>query len=145
MITSGEVTSGAQLRGRHVAFVRLRRAHQPGLDAPEEREIGLGEIGDATASIRHELLAGSLERLPLGASSALIICTTMLIRLGKAKYAVVTAVPGIFMAFVTLYAGYLTRRIVTPIRRAAGMAGRVAAGDLAARLPETGLGEIGSL
>jgi carbon starvation protein len=41
------------------------------------------------------------------ASSALIICTTMLMRMGKAKYSIVTAVPGIFMAFVTLYAGYL--------------------------------------
>jgi carbon starvation protein len=41
------------------------------------------------------------------ASSALIITTSMLIRLGKAKYAWCTAVPGIFMAFVTIYAGYL--------------------------------------
>jgi carbon starvation protein len=41
------------------------------------------------------------------ASSALIICTTMIMRLGKAKYAWMTAVPGIFMAFVTMYAGYL--------------------------------------
>lgn len=41
------------------------------------------------------------------ASSALIIATTMLIRMGKAGYAWVTAVPGIFLAFVTMYAGYL--------------------------------------
>ncbi|MFZ2958027.1 MAG: carbon starvation protein A [Candidatus Ozemobacteraceae bacterium] len=41
------------------------------------------------------------------ASSALIICTTMLIRLGKAKYAWVTAFPGIFMIVVTMNAGYL--------------------------------------
>jgi carbon starvation protein len=41
------------------------------------------------------------------ASSALIICTSMLIRLGRAKYAWTTAIPGILMAFVTLYAGYL--------------------------------------
>jgi carbon starvation protein len=41
------------------------------------------------------------------ASSALIIGTTMLIRMGKQKYAWITAVPGIFMAFVTMYAGYL--------------------------------------
>lgn len=41
------------------------------------------------------------------ASSALIIVTTMLIRMGKARYAWVTAAPGIFMAFVTMYAGYL--------------------------------------
>jgi carbon starvation protein len=41
------------------------------------------------------------------ATSALIICTTMLIRLGKARYAWVTAVPGIFMIPVTMSAGYL--------------------------------------
>jgi carbon starvation protein len=41
------------------------------------------------------------------ASSALIIGTTMIIRMGKVKFAWITAVPGVFMAFVTLYAGYL--------------------------------------
>jgi carbon starvation protein len=41
------------------------------------------------------------------ASSALIIGTTMIIRMGKARYAWVTAVPGLFMAVTTLYAGYL--------------------------------------
>lgn len=41
------------------------------------------------------------------ASSALIICTTMIIRTGKARFAGITAIPGILMAFVTLYAGYL--------------------------------------
>jgi carbon starvation protein len=42
------------------------------------------------------------------ASSALIIGTTMIMRMNKVKYAWMTAVPGILMAFVTLYAGYLT-------------------------------------
>lgn len=41
------------------------------------------------------------------AASALIICTTMLIRMGKAQYAWVSAIPGIFMAVITMYAGYL--------------------------------------
>ncbi len=41
------------------------------------------------------------------AASALIICTTMLLRMGKLKYCWITAVPGIIMAFTTLYAGYL--------------------------------------
>jgi carbon starvation protein len=41
------------------------------------------------------------------ASSALIIVTTMLIRMGKAKYMWVSAIPGIFLTFVTMYAGYL--------------------------------------
>jgi carbon starvation protein len=41
------------------------------------------------------------------ASSGLIIVTTMLIRMGKSKYAWVTAVPGIALAFITMYAGYI--------------------------------------
>lgn len=41
------------------------------------------------------------------ASSALIIVTTMLIRMGKARYMLITAAPGVFLAFVTMYAGYL--------------------------------------
>ncbi|MDO9631929.1 MAG: carbon starvation CstA 5TM domain-containing protein, partial [Humidesulfovibrio sp.] len=41
------------------------------------------------------------------ASSGLIIATTMLIRMNKAKYAWLTAVPGLIMAFITMYAGYL--------------------------------------
>ena len=41
------------------------------------------------------------------ASCALIIGTTMLIRMGKLKYVWMTAVPGVIMAVTTLYAGYL--------------------------------------
>jgi carbon starvation protein len=41
------------------------------------------------------------------ATCALIVGTTMLIRLGKAKYAWTTAIPGIFMIPVTMCAGYL--------------------------------------
>jgi carbon starvation protein len=41
------------------------------------------------------------------ASSALIIVTSMLIRMGKARYMWVTAVPGIILAGITMYAGYL--------------------------------------
>ncbi|HXE94946.1 MAG TPA: carbon starvation protein A [Dongiaceae bacterium] len=41
------------------------------------------------------------------ATSGLIIGTTMLIRLGKVRYAWVTAIPGIFMIPVTMSAGYL--------------------------------------
>jgi CHASE3 domain sensor protein len=46
---------------------------------------------------------------------------------------------------VLLFAGYLTRAIVQPVRRAAAMAGRLAGGDLGARMPERGVGEIGVL
>lgn len=40
------------------------------------------------------------------AASGLIIGTTMILRMNKAKYAWITAVPGIFMVFVTMIAGY---------------------------------------
>jgi signal transduction histidine kinase len=46
---------------------------------------------------------------------------------------------------ILLFAGYLTRVIVRPVRRAALMADRVAGGDLSARLHESEVGEIGSL
>jgi carbon starvation protein len=40
------------------------------------------------------------------AASALIIGTVIIIRLGRVKYAWMTAVPGVFMALVTMVAGY---------------------------------------
>ena len=46
---------------------------------------------------------------------------------------------------IAVYAGYLMRAIVRPVRRAAQLAGRFAGGDLTARMPETGVGEIGAL
>jgi signal transduction histidine kinase len=46
---------------------------------------------------------------------------------------------------IVLFAGYLSRAIVGPVRRAAAMAGRLAGGDLGARLPQHGVGEIGVL
>jgi signal transduction histidine kinase len=49
------------------------------------------------------------------------------------------------IVMVLAVAGYLTSAIVRPIRRVAAMTGRLADGDLSARLPETGAGEIGAL
>ena len=46
---------------------------------------------------------------------------------------------------VVLFAGYLARAIVQPVRRAAAMAGRLAGGDLEVRMPETGVDEVGAL
>jgi signal transduction histidine kinase len=46
---------------------------------------------------------------------------------------------------IVLFAGYLRRTIVRPLRRAAVMAGELAGGDLTVRMPETGAGEIGVL
>jgi signal transduction histidine kinase len=46
---------------------------------------------------------------------------------------------------ILLFVGYLERGLVFPVRRAAGMAGRLAGGDLSVRVSETGTGEIGAL
>ena len=46
---------------------------------------------------------------------------------------------------IFVFAAYLVRAIVGPIRRAAAMAGRLAMGDLSTRMPETSGHEIGSL
>ena len=61
-----------------------------------------------------------------------------------AKRAIVAAGIGLggSILLVLLFAGYLTRAIVQPVRRAAAMAGRLAGGDLGARMPESGVGEI---
>lgn len=41
------------------------------------------------------------------AACGLIICTTMLIRMNRKRYALCAAIPGILMAFITFWAGYL--------------------------------------
>jgi signal transduction histidine kinase len=46
---------------------------------------------------------------------------------------------------ILLFAGYLTRVIVRPVRQTALMADRLAGGDLSARMSETDVGEIGAL
>ena len=46
---------------------------------------------------------------------------------------------------IVVFASYLTRAIVQPVRRAAAMAGRLADGDLGVRMAERGVGEIGVL
>jgi signal transduction histidine kinase len=64
-----------------------------------------------------------------------------------AQMAVTAAVIGLAgsMLLIGLFAWYLTRAIVDPVRRTAAMADRVAGGDLGTRITEHGVGEIGVL
>ncbi|MGM5630707.1 carbon starvation protein A [Apibacter raozihei] len=41
------------------------------------------------------------------AACGLIVCTTMLIRMNRKKYALCSAIPGVFMAIITFWAGYI--------------------------------------
>ena len=64
-----------------------------------------------------------------------------------ARKAVIAASAGLAgsIVLILLFCGYLTRAIVLPLRRAARMANQLAEGDLAVRMPETGVAEIGEL
>jgi signal transduction histidine kinase len=64
-----------------------------------------------------------------------------------AARAIVAAAAGLggSIVLIVVFAGYLTRAIVQPVRRTAALADRLAAGDLGARTAERGVGEIGVL
>jgi signal transduction histidine kinase len=64
-----------------------------------------------------------------------------------AQRANVAAVVGLAgsIALIAAFAGYLTRSIARPVRRAALMADRVAGGDLGTRMTDSGPAEIGAL
>ncbi len=64
-----------------------------------------------------------------------------------ARRATAAAVVGIAgsILLIVVFSGYLTRVIVQPLRRAAGMADRLAGGDLSGRMRETDIAEIGAL
>jgi signal transduction histidine kinase len=52
---------------------------------------------------------------------------------------------GASVVLIAVFIAYLARTMVRPITNAARMAGRLAAGNLSARMPETGTAEIGTL
>jgi signal transduction histidine kinase len=66
---------------------------------------------------------------------------------GSASRAIIAAAAGLAgsILLIVLFAGYLTRVIVKPVREAAAMADRLAHGDLSVRIPERGIAEIGVL
>jgi signal transduction histidine kinase len=82
-----------------------------------------------------------------GAAERAILTSRQASADADARRAIVAGIAGVAgsVALIALFATYLTRAIVVPVRRAAAMAGRLAEGDLSARMPETGVGEIGSL
>ena len=64
-----------------------------------------------------------------------------------ARRAVLVALGGTAGSLLLIvgFSGHLTRAVVRPVRRVSRMAGAVARGDLAVRLPETGRAEVGHL
>ena len=65
----------------------------------------------------------------------------------NANQARIAAIAGLAgsVVLVGFFASYMTRAIVRPVRRSSAMAGQLASGDLATRMPATGVAEIGAL
>ncbi|MGP3983097.1 CHASE3 domain-containing protein [Streptomyces sp. KR80] len=65
----------------------------------------------------------------------------------SARWAIIGATAGLAGSVILIlaFAGYLTRAIVQPVRRAAVAATQLADGDLAVRMPEVSVGEVGEL
>jgi signal transduction histidine kinase len=148
-------------------FVRLT-------DHPEQRRRARG-IARAVASYLRDYSIPLVDAARRGDPSASSVATTVagkrrvdalrtrfdsfvsteraLVRAGRedadddARSAVIAASAGLAgsVVLILLLAGYMTRAIVLPVRRAAAMAGRLAGGDLSVRMPETGPAEIGAL
>ena len=110
-------------------------------DDPSARTIAATAEGDARVNAIRSDFAQLLEAERRTSAATARESTDAAYR----AYAGAVVGVGAIIALLALYAGYLMRAIVRPIRRAATLTGRLAGGDLAARLPETGVGEIGAL
>ncbi len=112
-----------------------------------QRDIDLARTDAVTiqGKVRIDALRGQFERFMAN--------ETAIFRAGQdradssAHRAIVTASVSVAgsIVLILLSGGYLARYVVRPVRRASTMAGQVAGGDLAARIPETGPAEVGTL
>ncbi|MFG2073459.1 SpoIIE family protein phosphatase [Nonomuraea maritima] len=94
---------------------------------------------------RLDVLRGLFDRFGRDAQS--VLAAREQVAAGRVRWSVAVATGGIVgsVLLIAAYTGFLTRKIVRPVRRAAATATRLADGDLDARMPGTGFGEIGEL
>jgi signal transduction histidine kinase len=111
---------------RDPASVRVVAATEEG----KRRLDTIRDQFDRFMSAEQELVLARQDRSDTEASQALVLAWT-----GLAGS----------ILLIGLFASYLAAAIVRPLRRAAAMAGRIATGDLSARLTGRGAGEIGVL
>src|SRR6266496_405838 len=94
---------------------------------------------------RVDAIRGEFDRL-IGTEQGLAVARQARAQ-GAARRAIGAAAGGLAGSVLLIVglAGHLTRAIVRPVRSTAAMAGRLAGGDLGARMPQRGAGEIGGL
>jgi signal transduction histidine kinase len=128
--------SRSYIRDYSIPLVRAVRrnpsyAESVGATAKGEARVGSIRAGlDRFAAVERGLLAARQDHTEADARRAIVIGILGLV----SSFAVIAA-----------SAVYFLRSAGGPVRRAAGMAGRLAAGDLSVRMPEAGVGEIGAL
>ncbi len=127
---------GSYLREYSVPLVEAVRRGDPSAESPGTTEEGKRRVDGLRAEFDRLLEA---ERTLAASRQDRAQAAT--------RRAIVAAAGGLVgsIALISLFGLYLTRAIVLPLRRASDMAGRLASGDLAVRMPETGAGEIGAL
>jgi signal transduction histidine kinase len=127
----------AYIREYSIPLVRATRRGDPGT-----RSVALTQQGkDRVDAIRSEFAQ-------LASTERDLLTSRQDIADSDAHRALVFAAAGLAGSIVLIvFVGAIwgVRAIVLPIRRTSEMAGRMAAGDLQVRLPETGTGEIGDL
>jgi signal transduction histidine kinase len=129
-------TAGAYMTQYSVPLVEAARRHEASaksaetLDAGKQRVDAIRAEFDDFVDVERRRFAARRERADADARQAIVVAA-----LGLAGST----------ALIVLFGAYLTRAVALPVRRAALMAGRLARGDLATRMPETGTGEVGAL
>jgi signal transduction histidine kinase len=117
-------------------LVRARRRGDPRADTVATTQTGKDRVDGLRRKFDRFITAGSADvvteqgRVDSAAERALGVAGTGL---------------GVSILLVAAFAGYVGRAVIRPVRRAAQVAGRLAAGDLAARMPESGSGEVRDL
>ena len=146
-----ELTADPRQRRRALEIVAAVRAYLGGYSIPLVRQVRAGDPsarGDAVAADGKRRLDAIRARFEAFTTEERRLSSERLDRAeDDAHDATVAAIAGLAgsVLLIALFTGYMTRAVVLPVRRAAGMAGRLAEGDLSARLPETGVDEIGEL
>ena len=130
------VAGGAYIERYGVPLIESVRNGDPSASSTETTELGKQRVDElrsllaAFTDTERQAYVARQEAADNGAGTATVAATVAL---------------GASVALVAVLIAYLARTMVRPVVNAAAMAGRLAAGDLSARMPETGTAEIGAL
>jgi signal transduction histidine kinase len=130
------VAGGAYIERYGVPLIASVRNGEPSASSTETTELGKQRVDELRT-----LLAGFIDT----ERQTYIVRAAAAENVAGTATAAATVAFATSVAFIATFVAYLARTMVRPVTNAAGMAGRLAAGELSARMPETGTAEIGTL